>query len=47
MAVPLLSLPTIMIAIMAKSYVKIINKSKNRDSKVIENFKKIFFWKDT
>ena len=39
---PLLSLPKIMITFMAKSYVKIINKSKNRDSKVIESFKKDF-----
>ena len=39
---PLLSLPKIMIAFMAKSYVNIINKSKNRDSKVIESFKKDF-----
>ena len=31
-----------MITFMAKSYVKIINKSKNRDSKVIANFKKDF-----
>lgn len=39
---PLLSLPKIMIAFMAKSYVNLINKSKNRDSKVIESFKKDF-----
>ena len=39
---PLLSMPKIMIGFMAKSYAKIIEKSKNRDPKVIESFKKDF-----
>ena len=39
---PLLPMSKILICFMAKSYVSIINKSKKRDPKVVESFKKDF-----
>lgn len=39
---PLVSCPKIAIKIMIKNYMNIVHKSKQRDSRVIENFKKCF-----
>lgn len=39
---PLVSCPKIAIKIMIKKYMNIVHKSKQRDSRVIENFKKYF-----
>lgn len=39
---PLVSCPKIAIKIMINNYINIVHKSKQRDSKVIENFKKYF-----
>ncbi len=39
---PLLSMPNLMIRFMTKSYIRIIERSRKRDPKVLESFKKDF-----